>query len=194
MPADPTLKQLAERVEVELRQQVTDDLSPVFDVEPPLGFGRRREFEALDAEVQAGGMIVAGIHYSRDEVDAARRLLRELGQSERSLRSVLEFIRRERLTSDAAKTARTQASNGPSAPTHRRIESKRQALDRLARRWAELRRAIDSTYSWPQAQARVNRAMGVKRRADACEADLDAGLAFLLRELAKLADMYPAEA
>ncbi|MGZ6563149.1 MAG: DEAD/DEAH box helicase [Solirubrobacteraceae bacterium] len=194
MPADPTLKQLAERIEVELRQQVTDDLSPVFDVEPPLGFGRRREFEALDAEVQAGGMIVAGIHYSRDEVDAARRLLRELGQSERSLRSVLEFVRRERLTSDAPKTARMQASNGPSVPTHRRIESKRQALGRLARRWAELRRAIDSTYSWPQAQARVNRAMGVKRRADACEADLDAGLAFLLRELAKLADMYPAEA
>jgi hypothetical protein len=194
MPADPTLKQLAERVEVELRQQVTDDLSPVFDVEPPLGLGRRREFEALDADVQAGGMIVAGIHYGRDEVDAARRLLRELGQSERSLRSVLEFIRRERLTSDAPKTARMRASNGPSVPTHRRIESKRQALDRLARRWAELRRAIDSTYSWPQAQARVNRAMGVKRRADACEADLDAGLAFLLRELAKLADMYPAEA
>jgi superfamily II DNA or RNA helicase len=194
MPADPTLKQLAERVEVELRQQVSDDLSPVFDVEPPLGFGRRREFEALDAEVQAGGMIVAGIHYSRDEVDAARRLLRELGQSERSLRSVLEFVRRERLTAGAVRTAGTQAPTEPLVPTHRRVESKRQALDRLARRWAELRRTIDSTYSWPQAQARVNRAMGVRRRRDAIEADLDAGLAFLLRELRKLADMYPVEA
>ncbi len=93
MPADPTLKQLAERVEVELRQQVSDDVGAGFDVEPPPGVGRRADFEALDAEVQAGGIIIAGVHYRREEVEAGRRLLRELGQSERSLRSVLEFVR-----------------------------------------------------------------------------------------------------
>jgi superfamily II DNA or RNA helicase len=198
MPADPTLKELAERVEVELRHQVADDIEAAFEVEPPLGFGHRADFEALDAQVQAGGIIIAGIHYRREEVDAGRRLLRELGQSERSLRSVLEFVRREQVG-----TADGSSSPGPSpapvtaaapVPTHRRIEAKRRALDQLARRWAELRRTIDPEYSWPKAQARVNRAIGVRRRADAGETDLDAGVAFLITELRKLSGMYPAEA
>ena len=79
-------------------------------------------------------------------------------------------------------------------PAHRRLDAKRRALDRLARRWAELRRAIDPGYTWPQAQARVNRAMGVTRRADAGERQLDAGLQFLRAELTKLAQAYPEEA
>jgi superfamily II DNA or RNA helicase len=198
MPADPTLKQLAERVEVELRQQVSDDVGAAFDVEPPPGFGRRADFEALDAEVQAGGIIIAGVHYRREEVEAGRRLLRELGQSERSLRSVLEFVRRERVGSRPAAGAIGAATAAPAAasrvPTHRRIEAKRHALDRLARRWAELRRAIDPSYTWPKAQSRVNRAMGVDRRADAGERQLDDGLAFLRSELGKLSRMYPEEA
>ena len=37
LPADPTLKACAERVEVELRQQVTDEVGAAFDVEPPPG-------------------------------------------------------------------------------------------------------------------------------------------------------------
>ncbi|HWC87682.1 MAG TPA: hypothetical protein VG388_14175, partial [Solirubrobacteraceae bacterium] len=65
---------------------------------------------------------------------------------------------------------------------------------RLARRWAELRRAIDASYSWPQAQTRVNRAMGVDRRPDASERQLEAGIAFLRSELAKLSQAYPEEA
>jgi superfamily II DNA or RNA helicase len=192
MPAYPTLKQLAERVEVELRQQVSDDLGAPFDTEPPLGIGRRREFEPLDAEVQAGGIIIAGIHYRHEEVAAARRLLRELGQSERSLRSVLEFVRRERVVTAPRGTGPAPSTSAATpVPAHRRIDAKRRALDRLARRWAELRREIDPGYSWPQAQARVNRAMGVARRADASEPDLDAGLQFLLGELGKLSQTYP---
>ena len=193
MPADPTLKQLAERIEVELRQQVSDEIGHPFDVEPPLGTGRRVDFEALDADVQAGGVIIAGVHYERVEVDAARRLLRELGQSERSLRAVLEFVRRERIAT-TNRGSRATPDAPASVPTHRRVEAKRQAVDRLTRRWAELRRAIDTEYTWPQAQARVNRTMGVTRRADASEADLDAGLRFLQSELTKLSTMYPDEA
>ncbi|HTE60047.1 MAG TPA: DEAD/DEAH box helicase family protein [Solirubrobacteraceae bacterium] len=188
MPADPTLTACAERVEVELRQQVTDELGAAFDVEPPPGLARRPDFQPLDAQVEPGGMIVAGVHYDRAEVESARRLLRELGQSERALRSVLEFVRRERVGPSAPSVAPA------SVPAHRRVEAKRQALDRLARRWAELRRDIDPAYTWPQAQARVNRAMGVTRRADAGESQLDDGLAFLRAELAKLAQAYPQEA
>jgi len=120
---------------------------------------------------------------ARAEVDAARRLLRELGQSERALRSVLEFVRRERVGGPPAPPA--------PIPADRRVEHKRRALDRLARRWAQLRREIDPGYTWPQAQARVNRAMGVRRRADAGEAQLDDGLAFVRSELAKLARDTP---
>jgi superfamily II DNA or RNA helicase len=197
MPADPTLKQCAERVEVELRQQVSDEVSAAFDVEPPPGLARRADFEALDAEVQAGGMIIAGVHYRREEVDAGRRLLRELGQPERALGSVLEFVRREHV---AAAPPESRHGLGPGAQAtppvaaHRRIEAKRQALDRLARRWAELRRAIDPGYSWPMAQSRVNRAMGINRRPDAGERQLEAGIAFLRSELTKLSIMYPDEA
>jgi superfamily II DNA or RNA helicase len=193
LPADETLKACAERVEVELRQQVSDELDRAFDVEAPLGVAGRRDFEPLDALVQPGGMIVAGVHYRREEVEAARRLLRELGQSERALGSVLEFVRRERAAGGSDVSA-APAASGPAVPAHRRLESKRRALDRLARRWAELRRLIDPAYSWPQAQARVNRAMGVARRAEAGESQLDAGLAFLRSELTKLAAMYPEEA
>ena len=190
LPADPALTGCAERVEVELRQQVNDEIGAAFEVEPPPGRADTIDFQPLDAEVQPGGMIVAGIHYRREEVDAARRLLRELGQSERALRSVLEFVRRERVGA-APSPPRTAA---PPVPTHRRVEAKRTALDRLARRWAELRRAIDPGYSWPQAQARVNRAMGVGRRSEAGEAQLDDGLAFLRAELDKLAAHYPEHA
>jgi superfamily II DNA or RNA helicase len=188
MPADPTLTACAERVEVELRQQVADELGAAFEVEPPPGLARRPDFQPLDAQVEPGGMIVAGVHYDRAEVAAARRLLRELGQSERGLRPVLEFVRRERVGSAPPAVA------PPSVPAHRRVEAKRQALDRLARRWAELRRDVDPAYTWPQAQARVNRAMGVTRRSDAGEPQLDDGLAFLRAELAKLAQAYPHEA
>ena len=182
LPADPTLTGCAERVEVELRQQVVDEAA-AFDVEPPPGLARRVDFQPLDAQVEPGGMIVAGVHYARAEVDAARRLIRELGQSERALRSVLEFVRRERV-------------GGPPppptpVPAHRRIEHKRRALDRLARRWAQLRRELDPAYTWPKAQARVNRAMGVRRRAEAGEAQLDDGLAFVRGELARLAREHP---
>jgi superfamily II DNA or RNA helicase len=195
MPADPSLKDCAERVEVELRQQVSDDIMAVFDAEPPPGLAQRADFEALDADVQAGGMIIAGVHYRSEEVDAGRRLLRELGQPERALRSVLEFVRRERVADDPVQPSPPAAPAAPSpVPAHRRIDAKRQALDRLARRWAELRRAIDPSYSWPQAQARVNRAMGVHRRPDASERQLDDGIAFLRSELTKLSRAYPEEA
>jgi superfamily II DNA or RNA helicase len=250
LPADQALKTCAERVEVELRQQVTDEIGADFDADAPPGRAQRPDFQALDARVEAGGIIVGGVHYARQEVDAARRLLRELGQSERAMRSVLEFVRRERASGlaagDAASagssmrppasgslggsppagaaaasagaaaasagaaaasagavaasagavaaSARAAAAAGPSVATHRRIEAKRQALDRLARRWAELRRAIDPEYSWPQAQSRVNRAMGVSRRADAGETQLDDGLGFLHGELAKLSALYPEQA
>jgi superfamily II DNA or RNA helicase len=186
LPADPTLTGCAERVEVELRQQVSDEVGAAFDVEAPPGLARRPDFQALDAQVEPGGMIVAGVHYASAEVDAARRLLRELGQSERSLRSVLEFVRRERVSGPAPPPT--------PVPAHRRVEHKRRALDRLARRWAQLRREIDPGYTWPQAQARVNRAMAVSRRADAGEQQLDDGLDFLRRELAKLARDYPVQA
>lgn len=192
MPADPALTACAERVEVELRRPVSDEIGAAFDAEAPLGVARRADFQALDAHVEPGGVIVAGVHYRREEVDAARRLLRELGQSERALRAVLEFVRRERMRSAPAPVV--SAPPPPKAPAHRRVEAKRQALDRLARRWAQLRRAIDPDYSWPQAQARVNRVMGVTRRAEAGEAELDAGLAFLRTELAKLAEHYPEQA
>jgi superfamily II DNA or RNA helicase len=185
LPADPTLTACAERVEVELRQQVLDEVA-TFDVEPPPGLARRVDFQPLDARVEPGGMIVAGVHYARAEVDAARRLLRELGQSERALRSVLEFVRRERVGGPPSPPA--------PVPAHRRVEHKRRALDRLARRWAQLRREIDPGYTWPQAQARVNRAMAVRRRADAGEAQLDDGLAFVRSELAKLVRDYPEQA
>jgi superfamily II DNA or RNA helicase len=190
LPADPALTACAERVEVELRRQVVDDVGAAYDVEPPPGLARRPDFEPLDALVEPGGMIVAGVHYGRGEVEAARRLLRELGQSERALRSVLEFVRRERVGS--APPPRIAAAEP--VPAHRRVEAKRRALDRLARRWAQLRRDIDPSYSWPKAQARVNRAMGVARRSDAGEAQLDDGLAFLRAELAKLAESYPEHA
>ena len=97
LPAEPTLTGCAERVELELRQQVVDDVGAAYDVEPPPGLARRPDFQPLDAQVEPGGMIVAGVHYGRAEVAAARRLLRELGQSERALRSILEFVRRERV-------------------------------------------------------------------------------------------------
>jgi superfamily II DNA or RNA helicase len=185
LPADPTLTACAERVEVELRRQVLDEAA-AFDVEPPPGLARRVDFQPLDARVEPGGIIVAGVHYTRAEVDAARRLLRDLGQSERALRSVLEFVRRERVGGPPAPPA--------PVPAHRRVEHKRRALDRLARRWAQLRREIDPGYTWPQAQARVNRAMGVRRRADAGEPQLDDGLAFVRSELATLARDYPEQA
>ena len=143
-------------------------------------------------------MIVAGVHYKRAEVEAARRLLRELGQSERALRSVLEFVRRERTAAPApaipVPAPDPPPQSAPTVPTHRRVEAKRRALDRLARRWARLRREIDPEYTWPKAQARVNRAMGVTKRADAGEPQLDAGLAFLRNELTKLAQSYPEQA
>jgi len=102
---------------------------------------------------------------------------------------------RERVAGDPVLSAPPAAPAAPSpVPAHRRVDAKRQALDRLARRWAELRRAIDPSYSWPQAQARVNRAMGLHRRPDAGGRQLNDGIAFLRSELTKLSRTYPQEA
>lgn len=94
----------------------------------------------------------------------------------------LEFVRRERTGGEqhaAGRRCRARRAPATAVPAHRRVEDKRRALDRLARRRAKLRREIDPDYTWPQAQARVNRAMGVARRTEAGERELDAGLAFL---------------
>ena len=93
---------------------MSDEVGAAFEVEPPPGIARRPDFQPLDAQVEPGGMIVAGVHYASAEVDAARRLLRELGQSERALRSVLEFVRRERVGGPAA-----AAGAGARAPPRR---------------------------------------------------------------------------
>jgi hypothetical protein len=44
------------------------------------------------------------------------------------------------------------------------------------------------------AQSRVNRAMGVERRTDADESQLDDGLTFLRSEVGKLSRTYPDQA
>jgi superfamily II DNA or RNA helicase len=211
LPADEALKGCAERVEIELQRRVSDEVAAAFEVELPLRAARRRDFQALDADVQPGGMILAGVHYGSEEVAAARRLLHQLGQSERALGTVLAFLRSERTGLRAGDQAGPEAgvergsSGRPAAPgqdphrrhpvaAHRRIEEKRRALDRLARRWAQLRRAIDPDYTWRYAQARVNRAMGVNKRSEAGERELDDGLRFLRSELTKLARDYPDEA
>ena len=113
LPADPTLVGCAERVELELRRPVADEAFAAFEVEPPPGLARRPDFQALDALVEPGGMIVAGVRYGRAEVDAARRLLRELGQPERALRSVLEFVRRERVGEPRAAAGAARAGARP---------------------------------------------------------------------------------
>ena len=147
-----------------------------------------RDFQPLDAQVEPGGMIVAGVHYGRAEVDAARRLLRELGQSERALRSVLEFVRRERVGRSPPPAA------GARCPPTAASSTSARALDRLARRWAQLRREIDPSYTWPQAQARVNRAMGVAPRARRRRGRARRRPRVPARELAKLARDYPEQA
>ena len=151
---------------------------------PPSRSSRRRAWTphrlpAARRTGAAGGMIVAGIHYARAEVDAARRLLRELGQSERAL---------GRCSSRPPRAGRRpgRAAARAAGSAHRRVEAKRAALDRLAAA-GRAAPAIDPQYTWPQAQARVNRAMGVARRSEAGEAQLDDGLAFLRAELDKLA-------
>lgn len=173
---------------------------------------RRLAFRLLDATLRwrvDEHEQIAAFGDELDPVDDARRLLRQLDQSERALGTVLEFVRRERVGSGARDRASSGDVAGPSgqllAPgpdphrrhpmaAHRRIEEKRRALDRLARRWAQLRRAIDPDYTWQYAQARVNRAMGVNKRTEAGERDLDDGLRFLRSELTKLARDYPEEA
>ena len=162
LPADPTLKGCAERVEVELRQQVSDEVGAAFDVEPPPGVGAPRGLPAARRPGRA----------RRD--DRRRRALRERRGRRRAPPAARARTVRARAALRArvrpARARRRSAPPPTPVPAHRRVEHKRRALDRLARRWAQLRREIDPDYTWPQAQARVNRAMGVARRADAGEA------------------------
>ena len=157
LPADPTLTGCAERVEVELRQQVLDEVGAAFDVEPPPGLARRADFQPLDAQVEPGGMIVAGVHYARGEVDAARRLLRELGQSERALRSVLEFVRRERVGGPPAAARRpfprTAASSTSAARSTASPAAGRSCDARSTPATRGRRRRRGSTARWASAAA-----------------------------------------
>jgi len=192
LPADETLIAAAQRIEDELRRPVDDSRIDAVEVEPLAGGGRRVDFEALDAHVEAGGMIVAGVRYERAEVEAARALLRDLGQSERAIGKVLAFVRSQRVEMSPARgNGGGGAAQPPAAPAHRRVEAKRAAVDQLARRWGEFRRSLDPEFRYPQAQARVNAAMGVRSRAQAGEDELDRGLAFLRSELDKLSRLYP---
>lgn len=194
LPADETLTAAAERVEDELRRPTQDAVEEAFELEPPTGGGHRVDFQALDAHVESGGMIVAGVRYGRAEVEAARALLRELGQSERAIGKVLTFVRAQRIEASPARPARVPAVAPAAVPTHRRVEAKRAAVDQLARRWSALRRAIDPAFDYGQAQGRVNAAMGVKSRAQAGEPELDRGIAFLRTEIEKLSATYPEQA
>lgn len=136
-------------------------------------------------------MIIAGVRYQRTEVEAARALLRELGQSERAIGTVLRVVRAQRIEVSPAPPAGGGPPGGDAIPAHRRVEAKRAAVDQLARRWSEFRRALNPDFKYPQAQARVNAAMGVRSRSEAGERELDRGLRFLQGEIDKLTRLYP---
>ena len=156
LPADPTLTGCAERVEVELRQQVSDEVGAAFEVEPPPGLARRADFQPLDAAGRA-----RRDDRRRRPLRAARRSTPRGGCCASSASPSARCARCSSSSAASASAARRRAARRPAVPAHRRVEAKRRALDRLARRWAQLRREIDPGYTWPQAQARVNRAMGV---------------------------------
>ena len=140
-----------------------------------------------NAQVEPGGMIVAGVQYARVEVDAARRLLRELGQRNAGAAlgaGVRAPPARRRSGPDARARAPPRRAQAPRA---------RSTLSRAPLGPAEGVR-FDPNYTWPQAQARVNRAMGVRRRADAGEAELDRASRSTATSSPKLARDYPEQA
>lgn len=137
LPADPTLKACAERVEVELRQQVCEDIDGAYEVEPPAGVAMRRDFQALDAQVQPGGMIVAGIHY---------RGLRSRRPAVCCASWASPSARCDRCWSSCVASARVQRSPGKRPSTRRRRPPSRPLPPT-----AEWRPSGSHSIAWPAA-------------------------------------------
>ena len=187
MPADPTLTGCAERVEVELRQQVSDEVGAAFDVEPPPGLAQRADFQALDAQVEPGGMIVAGVHY------ATRRGRRRAAPAARARPVRAGAALGARVRPPRARRRRPHRRPTP-VPAHRRVEHKRRALDRLARRWAQLRREIDPGYTGRRRRRASTARWASPAAPTPASRSSTTASTFLRRELGKLARDYPEQA
>ena len=190
LPADPALTGCAERVEVELRQQVNDEIGAAFEVEPPPGSSRHHRLPTARRR-GAAGRHDRGRHPLPPRGGRRRAAAAARARSVRARAAVGARVRPPRASRRCAVAAPDRRAAGSHSSSCRGqahgARPPRASLGGAAPR-------DRPGYSWPQAQARVNRAMGVGRRSEAGEAQLDDGLAFLRAELDKLAAHYPEHA
>jgi superfamily II DNA or RNA helicase len=181
IPADQKLTALAKRIEEEIRHELRRGNELADDEDDDLLLlTRRSDFRPLAAEAEEAETIIDGVLYSPAELARARALQQQLSLGDDKLPTLLESFRDATQPADAA-------------PAHRRVDQLRDEMTRLVGSYTERIRATfdGERFDWKQANALVNRAMGVRSRKEAGVEELEGGVAWLRKQISDFDERLP---
>ena len=177
---DPSIRRLAEHMEEEQRPGLKPVSSRPSDLEPLPG-GPRREVITTDSRSERDGLIVAGVHYSPDEVAQAQKLLAYL-PPETDISGLLQGLR---ATGPPARAAAVTAE--PGAPAYQETAALKKQLNGLVAALVKAR-AYMPDYDQREANREVNAKMGVYTRKNATAEQLKVGVHYCAEVLRQLRD------
>lgn len=195
LPADPQLRELAQRVEAEVTYKVDEGLDPLHDTELKTDGVREDRFVPVGATPGDQEVIIGGRRYSHEQVEHARKVMKALGHANGDLGLYLARM------ADAGVlpgTAQRGAAMSPVPTADGDGESRAQlkkrvkaAVDALVREWGTFRELTEPDFRWGFARADMNRAIGVPAISQATAEQLAQAVEWLKDRLASCAAADP---
>lgn len=179
---EPAIRRLAERMEEEQRPGLKQRSAAPLDVDPLRGNGRR-EVITTDSRSERDGLIVAGVHYTPEEVAQAQKMLEFLPVGT-DISGVLQGLRATATPPPAPR--RTSApSAGPATPAYQEAAALRKQINQLVAAMVKARSYLPD-YDQKEANREVNERIGVYTRKNASVAQLRVGVEYCTDTLRQL--------
>jgi superfamily II DNA or RNA helicase len=175
---DPAIRKLAEHMEQEQRPGLKHSGTAPSDVEPLRGVGHR-EVITTDSRSERDGLIVAGVHYSPEEVTQAQKMLDFLPAGT-DISGVLQGLRATAAPPPAAPKAAE-----PEAPAYQEAAALKKELNRLVAALIKARSYMPG-YDQREANREVNEKMGLYTRKNASVEQLKVGVEYCKATLKQL--------
>lgn len=190
LPADPQLRQLASRLEAEVTYKVDEALEPLQDIELKTDGARTDQFVPIGATPGDHEVIVAGRRYTPAQVQHARKVMGAVGRPDGDLAEALESLAAAGLL-PAPTGRREEPRTEPLTATKKRLKDE---IAQLVGELGSIRKRSESDLDWSHIRGEMNRQLGISKISDATEDQLEQGISYLQKQLARQALATPAEA
>lgn len=161
---DPAIRRLAEQMEEEQRPGLKHRAARPSNLEPG-HHAPHREVITTDSSSRRDGLIIAGVHYTPQEVTQAQTMLSFLPAGT-DIAGVLQGLRATAAQAPAASHATGPAADGPQAPAYQEAAALKRELNRLAAALVKARSYMPG-YDQREANREINEHIGVYTRRNA---------------------------